>query len=101
MENQQAIHQITPNIIENNNAENKGNEPSSHKKAILMQLYSRLQIIYASKLIQNDSIPNKITENLYIGSLSGANNQVKLKELGITHILTCAAFIKAIFPTVI
>ena len=86
MENQQEIHQITPNIIENNkNTENKGNEPSAHKKAILMQLYSKLQLIYASKLIQNDSIPNKITENLYIGSLSGASNQLKLKEFGITH----------------
>jgi len=49
----------------------------------------------------DDSIPDLIAENIYIGNLTNATNKEKLKELGITHILICASYIEPSFPNVI
>lgn len=49
----------------------------------------------------DDSIPDLITESIYIGNLTNATNKAKLKELGITHILICASYIEPSFPNVI
>jgi hypothetical protein len=48
----------------------------------------------------DDSIPDLIAENIYIGNLTNATNKEKLKELGITHILICASYIEPSFPNV-
>ena len=50
---------------------------------------------------KEDSYPENITDNLYIGNLSNATNKQKLNELGITHILICASYIEPTFPNVI
>lgn len=49
----------------------------------------------------DDSIPDLISDNIYIGNLTNATNKEKLKELGITHILICASYIEPSFPYVI
>lgn len=48
----------------------------------------------------DDSIPDFITENIYIGNITNANNKDKLEELGITHILICASYVEPSFPNV-
>ena len=69
------------------------------------KLFQMLKALSAMKLTKEDSTPNVIislndkqelslkgeTPFLYQGSVGAAFNQEKLKEYGITHILTCAS----------
>ena len=41
---------------------------------------------------------NKITEQIYLGDVSGATNLYMLRANGITHILTVAAGMRPLFP---
>ncbi|KAM7485642.1 hypothetical protein LguiA_001651 [Lonicera macranthoides] len=46
--------------------------------------------MYATKCFREDSVPSKIEEGLYLGSIGAANNKTGLKSLNVTHILTVA-----------
>ena len=48
----------------------------------------------------DDSTPDLISDNIFIGNLTNATNKERLKELGITHILICASYIEPSFPNV-
>ncbi len=48
----------------------------------------------------DESFPDFITENIYVGNIANATNKEKLKELGITHVLICASYIEPSFPDV-
>jgi protein-tyrosine phosphatase len=41
---------------------------------------------------------NKITDKIYLGNQDAARDKKLLKEMGITHVLVCAAFIKEFHP---
>ena len=62
------------------------------------KLYAAIKALTAMKLTKEDSVPGAIFEDLYIGSIGAAYNKKALEEIGITHILTCAANIKPRFP---
>lgn len=47
-----------------------------------------LEVIQVRKILKDDTIPCKIEEGLYLGSLGAAQNRTVLKELNVTHILT-------------
>jgi len=49
----------------------------------------------ALKYKRTDSIPNKIIDGLFLGSIGAACSRDKLKEIGITHILCVAKGLKA------
>jgi len=59
-----------------------------------------MKALTAMKLTKEDPVPGKVFEDIYIGSIGCAYNSKKMKELGITHILCCAANIKPRFPKV-
>lgn len=48
----------------------------------------------------DESLPELITDKIYIGNLANASNKEKLIDLGITHILICGSYIEPIFPNV-
>ena len=49
-----------------------------------------LKIKTAMKLTKTDSDSSQILPSLYLGSIGAAYNKDKLKQAGITHILTVA-----------
>ena len=55
---------------------------------------------FAKKIIKNDSAPNEVVPNLFIGSVGAAFSRSVLKEKGITHILCVADNIKPAYPQV-
>ena len=57
-----------------------------------------MKALTAMKLTKEDSVPGAVLPELFIGSVGAAYNLKSLQELGITHILTTAAGIKARFP---
>jgi len=59
-----------------------------------------MKALTAMKLTKEDAEPGKVFEDIFIGSIGCAYNNKKMKELGITHILCCAANIKPRFPEV-
>ena len=48
----------------------------------------------------DESMPEMITEKIYMGNMTHASNKKKLEEIGITSILTCATYIEPNFPKV-
>lgn len=48
----------------------------------------------------DESMPEMLTDRIYIGNMSHASNQKKLEDLGITSILICATYIEPNFPKV-
>ena len=57
-----------------------------------------MKALTALKLAKEDSVPAKVFPDLFLGSVGAAYNKKVLKEIGITHILTCAANIKPRYP---
>ncbi len=41
---------------------------------------------------------DKITDKIYLGNEDGQREKLKLKELGVTHILNCAAYLENFHP---
>jgi len=64
------------------------------------KLYQVVKALTAMKLTKEDPMPGAVFPDLFIGSIGAAYNKKVLQELGITHILTCAANIKPRFPDV-
>ena len=64
------------------------------------QVYQVMKALTAMKLVKEDATPGAVLPDLFLGSVGAAYNLGRLQELGITHILTCAAGIKARFPEV-
>ena len=48
----------------------------------------------------DESMPDMITDKIYIGNMNHASDKQKLLELGITSILICASYIEPNFPKV-
>ena len=48
----------------------------------------------------DETMPEMITDKIFMGNMSQASNKRKLEELGITSILICASYIEPIFPKV-
>lgn len=61
------------------------------------KVFEVVKTMTAMKLVKSDCTPGKVFDNLFIGSIGAAYNKEKLKEFGITHILTVAAKIKPRF----
>ena len=59
-----------------------------------------MKALTAMKLTKEDANPGEVLPYLYIGGIGTAYNKEKLQELGITHILTCAANIRPRFEGV-
>ncbi|KAL3812695.1 hypothetical protein ACJIZ3_013963 [Penstemon smallii] len=57
-----------------------------------------IRITRATKFVKEDTIPCKIEEDLYLGSLGSANNKSALKSLNVTHILTVANSLPVAHP---
>lgn len=79
--------------------ESKGEE---HKSVKLDQgkVFEVIKALTAMKLSKEDSVPGEVLPGLYLGSIGCAYNKKALEQLGITHILTCAANIKPRFKDV-
>lgn len=60
-------------------------------------IYSKVRN-YIQPYISTNYSASKITENIYISDMSSAFNREKLKEDGITHILTTVLGIAPMFP---
>ncbi len=48
----------------------------------------------------DETMPDMITDKIYIGNMSHASNKRKLEELGITSILICGSYLEPSFPKV-
>ena len=48
----------------------------------------------------DESIPDIITDKIFIGNMTHASNKEKLQQLEITSILICASYIEPNFPNV-
>ena len=48
----------------------------------------------------DESMPDMITNKIYIGNMNHASDLRKLQELGITSILICGSYIEPNFPKV-
>lgn len=57
-----------------------------------------MKALTAMKLTKEDPIPGEVYPDLFLGSIGAAYNKKTLQDIGITHILTCAANIKPRFP---
>jgi hypothetical protein len=64
------------------------------------KLYEVVKALTAMKLTKEDKTPGAVFPDLFIGSIGAAYNKEVLTELGITHILTCAANIRPRFEKV-
>jgi uncharacterized membrane protein YeaQ/YmgE (transglycosylase-associated protein family) len=64
------------------------------------KLYEVMKALTAMKLTKEDKSPGAVFPDIYIGSIGAAYNKEVLSELGITHILTCAANIRPRFENV-
>lgn len=72
------------------------------QKLMLQQqkLYEVMKALTAMKLTKEDKNPGAVFPDLFLGSIGAAYNKEVLTELGITHILTCAANIRPRFEEV-
>jgi len=61
------------------------------------KLYEVMKALTAMKLTKEDAVPGEVLPYLYIGGIGTAYNKEAMDEIGITHILTCAANIKPRF----
>jgi len=61
----------------------------------MRDVINEIKIMMALKYKKTDSVPNKIIEGLYLGSIGSACSRDILKEIGITHILCVAKGLKA------
>lgn len=68
------------------------------KKIDQDKVYQVMKALTAMKLVKEDGIPAAVFPDIFLGSVGAAYNKPGLTELGITHILTCAANIKPRFP---
>jgi uncharacterized membrane protein YeaQ/YmgE (transglycosylase-associated protein family) len=59
-----------------------------------------MKALTAMKLTKEDSQPGAVFPDLLLGSIGAAYNKEVLTELGVTHILTCAANIRPRFENV-
>ena len=64
------------------------------------KLYEVMKALTAMKLTKEDKMPGAVFPDLLLGSIGCAYNKEVLNEIGITHILTCAAKIKPRFEGV-
>ena len=64
------------------------------------KLYEVMKALTAMKLTKEDKTPGEVFPDLFLGGIGTAYNGEVLKELGITHILTCAANIRPRFENV-
>ena len=64
------------------------------------KLYEVMKALTAMKLTKEDKMPGAVFPDLLLGSIGCAYNKDVLNEIGITHILTCAAKIKPRFENV-
>lgn len=77
--------------------EAKGEDLTQEKKKFMNEAYLRFlfvncEVNIAKKHAVEDPVPNKINENMFIGSIGTASNLKELKKAGITHIVTCLDF---------
>lgn len=70
------------------------------KKIHVDKLMQVMKALTAMKLTKEDPNPGMVYPDIFIGSIGCAYNKEKLKEIGITHILCCAANIKPRFAGV-
>lgn len=59
-----------------------------------------MKALTAMKLTKEDNTPGEVLPYLYLGGIGTAYNKETMNEIGITHILTCAANIKPRFENV-
>lgn len=59
-----------------------------------------MKALTAMKLTKEDATPGEVLPYLYLGGIGTAYNKEAMDEIGITHILTCAANIKPRFENV-
>jgi len=65
---------------------------------LLKALFRTHRLQMEERLKENDHVPIKVISGLYIGSIGGAKSKESLKDVGITHVLSCAAIIPPQFP---
>lgn len=70
------------------------------KKVDQDKVYQVMKALTAMKLVKEDGVPAQVFPDIFLGSVGAAYNKEGLKQVGITHILTCAANIKPRFPEV-
>ena len=71
---------------------------AAQKKVDADKVYQVMKALTAMKLVKEDGVPAQVFPDIFLGSVGAAYNKESLKQLGITHILTCAANIKPRFP---
>ena len=59
-----------------------------------------MKALTAMKLTKEDPTPGEVLPYLFIGGIGTAYNKEAMTQLGITHILTCAANIRPRFENV-
>ena len=64
------------------------------------KLYEVMKALTAMKLTKEDKQPGEVMPDLLLGSIGCAYNKEVLNEIGVTHILTCAANIRPRFENV-
>ncbi|KAI4369614.1 hypothetical protein MLD38_018037 [Melastoma candidum] len=62
------------------------------------QMAALLRVMSFSRCINEDNMPSKIEDGLFLGSVGAANNKAALKRLHVTHILTVAHSLKPAHP---
>ena len=75
-------------------------DPKAKKMVQAEKLYEVMKALTAMKLTKEDKQPGEVIPNLFLGSIGAAYNKEVLTEIGITHILTCAANIRPRFENV-
>lgn len=78
----------------------KPEDPKEKKMIQQQKLYEVMKALTAMKLTKEDKNPGAVFPDLLLGSIGAAYNKEVLNELGVTHILTCAANIRPRFENV-
>ena len=67
-------------------------------KELATQLMQQIRMFLALKHYKTDNTPAEVLERVYIGSIGAAMSKNKLKDLGITHVLTLIDKMNPMFP---
>ncbi|XP_030515622.1 dual specificity protein phosphatase 1-like [Rhodamnia argentea] len=67
-------------------------------ESIRGQIQALLRVMSLTRCVNEDKVPCKIEEGLFLGSVGAANNKGALKHLNVTHILTVASTLRPAYP---
>ncbi|KAI4378880.1 hypothetical protein MLD38_016302 [Melastoma candidum] len=68
------------------------------EESIRNQITALLRLMSFSRSMNEDRVPSKIDDGLFLGSVGAANNKEVLKRLNVTHVLTVANSLKPPHP---